>query len=252
LASSPIERSFTSFDGVRIGWTELGEGRPLVLLHGLFSNAHVNWLKFGTAERVAKVGRRLIMPDVRAHGLSEAPRDASAYPPDVLVTDTLALIDHLALDDYDLGGYSLGGRQTIRAILRGAAPKRIAVIGMGLGSILDADKSSDWFIDAIARADAHARGSEAWFAIQFMETNKVDPIAATHVLKAQVDTPLANIRSIRNEALVLCGKDDHYNAAAHELARTLPSAQWREIPGNHMSSVTKPDLGEALAEFFAA
>ncbi|MFZ2982310.1 MAG: alpha/beta hydrolase, partial [Sphingobium sp.] len=37
---------------------EMGEGRPLLLLHGLFSNAHVNWIKFGHAATIAAHGYR--------------------------------------------------------------------------------------------------------------------------------------------------------------------------------------------------
>ncbi len=68
-------------DGVELAWHEKGEGRPLVLLHGLFSDAAMNWIKFGHAERLAAAGYRVIMPDLRAHGASSAPHDAAAYPP---------------------------------------------------------------------------------------------------------------------------------------------------------------------------
>ena len=42
----------------------------MVLLHGLFSDAVMNWIKFGHAARIAAAGFRVIMPDLRAHGLS--------------------------------------------------------------------------------------------------------------------------------------------------------------------------------------
>ena len=44
--------------------------------------------------------------------------------PDVLARDGLALIAHLGLTDYDLGGYSLGARTTVRMLVarRRAAP----------------------------------------------------------------------------------------------------------------------------------
>ncbi len=35
-------------------------------------------------------------------------------------------------------------------------------------------------------------------------------------------------------------------------AKALPNARYQEIPGTHMSSVTKPELGEAIADFLAA
>jgi pimeloyl-ACP methyl ester carboxylesterase len=252
----PTEHRFRSFDGIEIAWSEIGpeadSGRPLVLLHGLFSNAAVNWVKFGTAQRLADAGFRVIMPDFRAHGKSAAPQDAAHYPADVLATDTLALIDHLGLRDYDLGGYSLGGRQTLRCVARGARPQRIAVVGMGLKGIIDSAGGTRWFMDAVENRDAHAKGSEAYFAVQFMTTNKVDPQAALNVLAAQVDSTRDEVAAIALPALVLCGAEDHYNAEARALAATLPDAVFKEMPGTHMSSVSRPELGEALAAFFAA
>ena len=250
-----IDHNFASFDGTRIAWTEVAAnagGRPLILLHGLFSNAEVNWVKFGTARRLADAGLRVIMPDFRAHGKSAAPQDAAHYPADVLATDTLALIDHLGLRDYDLGGYSLGGRQTLRSVVRGAHPRRIAIVGMGLRGIVDSGEGTRWFIDAIQRRGEHKPGSEAYFAMQFMKTNKVDPEAALGVLSAQIDSTPADVAAIALPALVLCGRDDHYYAEARRLADALPVSSFEEIPGTHMSSVARPELGDALARFFGA
>lgn len=60
-----------SFDGTELAVHETGEGRPLLLLHGLFSSAETNWIKFGHAARIAAAGYRVIMPDLRAHGKAE-------------------------------------------------------------------------------------------------------------------------------------------------------------------------------------
>ena len=85
MASSPTEpHYFASFDGERIAWRELGEGSPVVLIHGYFSNAEVNWLRYGHAKAVADRGFRVIMPDLRGHGDSAKPHDGAAYPPDAL------------------------------------------------------------------------------------------------------------------------------------------------------------------------
>ncbi|MEL6874561.1 MAG: alpha/beta fold hydrolase, partial [Pseudomonadota bacterium] len=109
--------NFASFDGVELKVHEMGEGRPVMLLHGLFSNAHTNWIKFGHAQKLASSRFRVIMPDLRAHGESAAPHDPEAYPDDVLVHDALALIEHLNLADYDLGGFSLGARTTAKLLV---------------------------------------------------------------------------------------------------------------------------------------
>ena len=47
---------WTASDGVELAYHELGDGRPVVLLHGLFSDANMNWIKFGHAERIAARG----------------------------------------------------------------------------------------------------------------------------------------------------------------------------------------------------
>ena len=52
--------------------------------------------------------------------------------------------------------------------------------------------------------------------------------------------------------LVLSGAEDHDNGSAEALAELLPDARYVEVPGNHMSAVTKPELGRAIADFLAA
>ena len=73
-----MTHSFASFDGASIVWHETGAGRPVVLLHGLFSSAAMNWQRYGAADTIAAAGFRVIMPDFRAHGASAAPHDAAA------------------------------------------------------------------------------------------------------------------------------------------------------------------------------
>jgi pimeloyl-ACP methyl ester carboxylesterase len=51
--------------------------------------------------------------------------------------------------------------------------------------------------------------------------------------------------------LVVCGSEDDDNGSAEELADALPNAMFKEVPGTHMSSVTKPEFGTAIADFLA-
>lgn len=88
---------FAARDGQELAYRTLGDGRTLVLFHG-FTGSGRDW--FGPAAVFADHGHRVIVPDLRGHGASAAPRDAAAYPPDVLADDGLALLDHLGLDDY--------------------------------------------------------------------------------------------------------------------------------------------------------
>jgi len=246
---TPDPQTFASFDGTSIAWREVGAGRPAVLLHGLFSHADMNWLRFGHAARIAAAGFRVILPDFRAHGASAAPHAPSAYPPDVLALDIEALVAHLGLNDFDLGGYSLGARTAVRLAARGMRPRRMVLGGMGLSGIIGSGERAAWFLNVIVNRDGFERGTPGWLAAQFMKTNGVDGVAVAEVLRAQLPTPLDVVRTLSTPTLVVCGVDDHDNGSAPELAAAMPRAHYTEVPGNHMSAVTLPDLGAAIVKF---
>ena len=245
---------FTACDGVDLAWREVGEGRPVILLHGLFSDSYVNWFKFGTAERIAREGFRVIAPDLRAHGLSGKPHEPEHYPQLVLVRDLKELIAHLGIADFDLGGFSLGARTTIEAVLGGVEPRRAILAGTGLDVLTNWERRSHFYIHAIDLFDHAKRGDPHWLAIQFMKTMKTDREAARLLLGTMRDRAdkagLAEAFSM--PTLVVCGEQDDDNGSAIELANALPRAEYAEIPGTHMSSITHPELGEAIARFLIA
>ena len=251
---SATVHSFVASDGVELGWRELGEGRPVVLLHGLFSDSLVNWIKFGTAGRIAAEGFRVIMPDLRAHGLSGKPHDPAHYPQLVLVRDLKELGAHLGLADFDLGGFSLGARTVIEAIIGGLRPRRAILAGTGLDVLTNWERRSHFYVEAIDCFDQVSRGDRHWLAIQFMKTMKIDRPAARLLLGTMRDREPRDelVEAFAMPTLVVCGDQDDDNGSAVELANALPNANYAEVPGTHMSSVTKPELGEAIARFLAA
>ena len=243
---------WTASDGVELAWHEVGEGRPVVLLHGLFSDAQVNWIKFGHAAKLAAAGRRVIMPDLRAHGQSGRPHDPANYPHGVLGRDLAELIAHLRLDDYDLGGFSLGARTVVQGVGEGLRPARAVLAGMGLEGLTGWQARKHFFGDAIARFDSASRGDQHWMAIQFMKTMKVDRVAAALLLPTFTDAQPEWLGAFSMETLVLCGSEDQDNGSAPNLVAALPRATLASVPGTHMSSVTKGEFGDALVAFLAA
>ena len=243
---------FDARDGVRLAWREMGEGAPMLLLHGLFSNAEVNWIKFGTAACVAAAGYRVIMPDLRVHGSSDAPHEPEHYPPDVLVRDLEDLVAHLGLADFDLGGFSLGARTSVRAVVAGMRPRRLILGGMGLAGLAGWAKRGQFFQRVIADYESAKRGDDTWMSIQFMKTMKIDRVAARLLLDSFTDTTPEMLAALTMPTLVVCGDQDQDNGSAEELVAVLPDARLTTIPGTHMSSVTRPELGEAIAAFLTA
>ena len=242
-------RLWTASDGIELAYHELGIGRPVVLLHGLFSDARMNWIKFGHAERLASEGHRVIMPDLRAHGLSSRPHEPEYYPEGILARDLRELIAHLGLSDFDLGGFSLGARTTVEGVGEGLRPRRAVLGGAGLEGLRHWERRKHFFLEAIELFDRVPRNDPHWLSIQFMKSQKIDRVAAALLLQSFADTFMDWLKSFTMPTLVLCGSEDHDNGSGEELAAALPDAIFREVLGTHMSSVTKPGFGEAIAGF---
>ena len=241
----------TARDGTRLALHRMGAGRPLLLLHGLFSNADTNWIRFGHAQTLVDAGFDVIMPDLRAHGQSEAPHDPAAHPRDVLVRDVEDVIAHCALNDFDLAGFSLGARTSVAAVIAGVVPRRLALAGMGLQGLSGWRNRSAFFIDAIDRFDEVKRGDAAYFAVQFMKSTKVDRVAGRLLLQSVGDIAQGDLARVTMPTLVVAGDKDRDNGNPEDLAEALPDARFVEISGTHMSSVTDPALGRVMADFLA-
>jgi pimeloyl-ACP methyl ester carboxylesterase len=243
---------WTASDGVELAYHELGEGRPVVLLHGLFSDAIMNWIKFDHAERIAREGFRVIMPDLRAHGASGRPHGVEFYPKGILARDLRELVAKLDLTEFDLGGFSLGSRTTVEGVGEGLRPRRAILGGAGLEGLRNWERRKTFFLEAIEMFDTVQRGDPHWLSIQFMKSQKVDRVAAGQLLDSFEDTFMDWLQAFTMPTLVVCGSEDDDNGSAEELANVLPNAVFKEVPGTHMSSVTKPQMGDAIAEFLAA
>lgn len=250
MSDLPVRR-FRGRDGVDLAYRETGTGRPLILIHGLFSSANVNWIRPGHAAAIAERGFRVIMPDLRAHGDSAKPHDAAAYPPDVLADDALALVEQLELDAYDLGGYSLGGRTVVRALLRGAAPGRAVVAGMGLDGIIHGADRNGTFQRVLTNLGTFERGTSEWRSERFLRSTNGDPEALVHVIGDRAETSMADLAGITTPTLVVMGADDAGVDGARPLAAALPNARFAEVPGDHMSAVVNRALGATIGDFLS-
>jgi pimeloyl-ACP methyl ester carboxylesterase len=100
--------------------------------------------------------------------------------------------------------------------------------------------------DSVGRSDPH------WLSVQFMKSQNVDRVAAAELLDSFEDAFIEWLQAFTMPTLVVCGDQDNDNGSAEELANVLPNATFVEVPGTHMSSVTKPQFGEAIAAFLDA
>lgn len=242
-------RRFASFDGREIAFAVIGEGRPTLLLHGFMASADLNFVQPGIVARIAREGRQVILPDLRGHGASDAPEDAAAYPPDALAMDQEALLAHLNIADYDLVGYSLGARTSMRMLVRGARPGRCILGGMGDSGIMNVAARRAYFADGIVNGP-RAKASQAGVFMQAAIAERgLKTAAMLNVLSQQVDTPQEIVARIDTPIMVVSGVDDADNGSAEALAAILPNAVARRVPGNHLTAVIAPELAETMAAY---
>jgi pimeloyl-ACP methyl ester carboxylesterase len=249
--TEPPAHRFAARDGLELAYREIGDGRPLVLIHG-FTGSGLQWLNHGHAAAIAARGHRVILPDMRGHGDSARPHDPEAFPPDVLADDTLALIGALGLADYDLGGYSLGGTVVVRALARGAQPGRAIVAGQGLGVIAGTTSRGGAYrgiLTALVRGDAIEPGSPEAEQAHWITQGGGDPQSLLHVLDSLVTTPESVLHEITTRTLVAVGDEDERHASADALAAALPNAQFTRVPGNHYTAMSAPELEAAILGF---
>jgi pimeloyl-ACP methyl ester carboxylesterase len=89
--------------GVRLHVAEAGAGPPLVLLHGWPQH----WYEWRDLIPPLSERYRVLCPDLRGFGWSEAPPDG--YEKENLMRDMLALLDELGVERFRLAGHDWGG-----------------------------------------------------------------------------------------------------------------------------------------------
>lgn len=108
-------------EGQRLAYTVWGEGpRPTVLAPGLLLSQK---MQTPLARTLAKQGNRVITFDPLGHGASDRPRQMWRYSMTEFARQTIALLDHLELDEAVVGGTSLGANITLE--VAAAAPERL-------------------------------------------------------------------------------------------------------------------------------
>jgi pimeloyl-ACP methyl ester carboxylesterase len=112
---------FFEHDSQRIAYSVYGEGpRVVVLLPGLLLSQR---MQEPLAEALAQEGNRVVVMDPLGHGRSDRPRDMWRYSMTAFGAQTIALLDHLEIEQAVVGGTSLGANVTLE--VAAAAPERL-------------------------------------------------------------------------------------------------------------------------------
>ena len=246
---APAPSYFTSFDGRRIAYRDAGEGPPVLLLHGIMSDAAWAWFGPGHAARLVAHGRRVIAPDFRGHSASDAPRDAEAYAGEAMVRDVEALLRELRVTDPDVAGYSMGGRVAIRWMVRGARPRRAVLGGVGDALVMGTPLLGVERFERLLRTEGRSGRPDDAAAWAWMGHGGFDPHAMLAVVRGLEPTSERELASISTPALVVLGTADDTVGSPERLAALLGRASVRRIPGDHVQAGLSRAFGDAVIEF---
>lgn len=100
-----IEEKMVETNGIKLHTVMIGEGPPLVLLHG-FPDFWYGWKSVIPG---LKNDYKLIIPDMRGYNLSDKPKGVDNYKIEILMNDIKGLIESLGLESVFLAGHDWGG-----------------------------------------------------------------------------------------------------------------------------------------------
>ncbi len=263
---SHIPFAETKLDGIRFRYALVGQGPPVVFLHGFTLDARM-W----TPQLQAFSKRhQVLIYDQRGYGGStalspDAPRRTHGE-------DLGALLDHLGLPRVALIGSSMGGRTALEFALR--HPERVSelvLVSSHVEGWRPSRQMAKIFQDvrtAMARSGPHA-AKQAWAASSFFRLalrgehgallrRMLEESDADHWRKpppAKSSTMIGRLHHIEVPTLVMVGEIEveDFHQIADTLSQSLPNARLHELSRvGHLPNLEAPDTFNAVALNFLA
>lgn len=258
--------------GLNISVTDVGDGPPVVLLHG-FACGKRMWLH---QIRALKRRFRVIAYDQRGHGLTDAPPAAQGYSAGLLGRDLVGVLDALKIERAALVGFSLGGGPALA--LAAAKPDRVshlvlADVGAGADEPIKLESIARRWGDLIGRGDIDELVCDMLRSELFKIYARRNLRRRNHMAALIRATPIDGLRftlaqvlakrkslfrltglleSIQVPTLIAVGQYDYMcSKAARLMAQSIPDAVLKVIgDSGHMAPLEQPTaFNAALLEF---
>jgi pimeloyl-ACP methyl ester carboxylesterase len=260
------KKEVTLRSGIHLAYAELGNptGRPLLLLHG-YTDTSRAWTILAPFLK----DHRLLIPDQRGHGASDAP--ACCYTIADYAEDARLFLDAMGVERAAVAGHSMGSM--VAQVLAAEHPERVTRIALiGSTALVPITRDSWMWKEIMALKQPIA--SNTAFLRQWSLAASPTPVdaelvrhadpetAATRphvwrsVLRELLDVPAGRFASeVKAPVLILSGgKDELFPAEHHRaLVAAYPGAEEKVFPGlGHNLVVEQPDaVGPVLARFMA-
>ena len=274
-AATPIDqatwaerkRSVTLPNGVRLAYVEMGDpdGPPLLLLHGFTDTSRV-W----TILAPQLVRFRLLIPDQRGHGGSDAP--ACCYTPAAMADDARLFLDAMGVERAAVAGHSMGS--LVAQVLAAEHPERVSRIVLIGSTALVAVRRGDplWsevmglrmpiasnrdFLRQWSHGASPTPVDPDFVRHSDREATEVPPIVWRSVIRELLDLPGGRFApDVTAPVLILSGGRDEIFPAEHHraLVEAYPQAEARLFADlGHNLVAERPDaVGPVLARFLGA
>jgi pimeloyl-ACP methyl ester carboxylesterase len=220
----------------------------VLLVHGFASNARVTWEGTGWIGAILDAGRTVVTVDLRGHGASDRPAEASAYRPTQLGADLVAVLDSATIDRVDVIAYSMGNR--VLSAFATVAPERVRRVVVG-GAGPD-ELFASWDLGE-ARALLLRDEPPANALIEQVLRPAIDAGADREALLACIEgvagAPLAFPNGV--PVLFVAGELDPVPAGIEEFAAERGSDVVRIAGRDHVSTLTSRDFKSAALAFLA-
>jgi pimeloyl-ACP methyl ester carboxylesterase len=258
--------------GLSVAVTDTGSGPPVVLLHGLGCGKRMWFHQIRTLRRRFRV----ITYDLRGHGGSDAPSEATDYSAAHLARDFIGVLDALKIERTAVVGFSLGGGPALA--LAAGKPERVsrlvlADVGAGADDPVKVEGLARRWVTLIRHGAADELVCEMLRSELFKHYARRSARRRNHMASLIRATPLDGLRfslseivvkrkslfrvgsvlqSIRAPTLVLVGEQDYMcSKSSRLLAQTIAGATLKVIKNSgHMVPLEQPAaFSAALLEF---
>jgi class 3 adenylate cyclase/alpha-beta hydrolase superfamily lysophospholipase len=252
----------TTSDGVKIAYTVVGSGPPLVLVPGWVSHLELNWEnpEIRARSEVLAQDFTVVSYDKRGTGLSD--RDVDDYALEPRLLDLEAVVDRMGFERYAVRGQSEGGPVAIAHAV--AHTDRVShLVLLGTYAHLGRSDASDALVNLIAAEwglgsatmtnifmPSATKEQQGWFVRYQREAATREGAAA--MLRANLETDVRDLlERVEAPTLVIHSEEDvavPFHHARH-LAKTIPNASLVKYKGDHAAFSAYGEINALMRDF---
>jgi pimeloyl-ACP methyl ester carboxylesterase len=229
-----------SSGNAQIHYDVVGEGEPVVLLHGLFSDGQ-EWVRRGMTQGLGE-GFGYILIDAVGHGGSDKPHDRKRYELESRVQDVVSILDDIGVEKAHMAGYSMGG-WTVSGLAEYAPERCLSLVVGGWDPV----GGIRLFLETALRQS----GIPMTFD-RLVEIVSVDPDLASNIESGD-DVAFRHAYSVLDDftsaeralaesgvpVLFYCGDRDPYFEAARASSAAISGSHFVSIPDSDHVSVSR-------------